>query len=268
MIGVWSAGSDWPHRGSLGIRRFASLGIGRLARAAYTGSAAARATVAAGTPPPGTALAAERGAPPLRARTEHARVRPRASIRELPYSIRLMATVARPADRLAAPRGRDAGLAVLRADAHRYRSTSATQQELATLDRSTAARLGTRGIRPRCALAGLVGGGIVAESAPVAKPILLQSASLIAVGLAACLLSAAPVGWGAAAAAGPASGCGDFLAWAGWRPPHAIYLGCEYQPDRQGKPLLARYQVEGRHAAAAEAYLGARVGLGRLEHVC
>ena len=91
--------------------------------------------------------------------------------------------------------------------------------------------------------------------------------------IAACLLGLV-AGRGAADAASarvadPAvPGCGDFLAQIGRKPAHAVYVGCRYQPDRQGKPLLARYRVEGRYAAAAEAYLVARVGLGRLKRIC
>ena len=103
----------------------------------------------------------------------------------------------------------------------------------------------------------------MAQGARVAKPV-----PLMAVGLAAGLLSAAAMGRSIAEPAKPAPRCGDFLARAGWRPPHVIYLGCQYQLDRQGKPLRARYRVEGRHAAAAEAYLRVRVGLERLKRVC
>lgn len=92
--------------------------------------------------------------------------------------------------------------------------------------------------------------------------------SLMTAGLAAGLLCVALAERCAGEPVKLATLCGDLLARTGWRPPHASYLGCQYQPDRQGKPLQARYRVQGRHAAAAEAYLRARVGLGRLKRVC
>lgn len=65
-----------------------------------------------------------------------------------------------------------------------------------------------------------------------------------------------------------ARGCGDFLAQVEKKPAHAEYAGCSYAPDRQGKPLEARYRVSGRFAAATEAYLIKSVGLNRLKRSC
>lgn len=62
--------------------------------------------------------------------------------------------------------------------------------------------------------------------------------------------------------------CGDFLAEMHRKPDHAIYVGCSYVPDRQGKPLQARYRVSGRFAAGVEAYLIREVRLSRLKRSC
>ncbi len=52
------------------------------------------------------------------------------------------------------------------------------------------------------------------------------------------------------------------------KPEQLRFIGCQYLPDRQGKPLQATYQVSGRSAASTEAYLGKAVGLGQLERYC
>lgn len=66
----------------------------------------------------------------------------------------------------------------------------------------------------------------------------------------------------------PAQGCGDFLAQIKKKPAHVEFAGCNYAPDRQGKPLEATYRVSGRFAAATEAYLIKAVGLNRLKRSC
>lgn len=66
----------------------------------------------------------------------------------------------------------------------------------------------------------------------------------------------------------PKQGCVDFLAQMHKRPAHLDYIGCSYLPGRQGKPLSATYRVEGRYAAATEAYLIRFVGLNRLKRSC
>jgi len=65
-----------------------------------------------------------------------------------------------------------------------------------------------------------------------------------------------------------AQGCGDFLAQIRKKPAHVEFAGCNYAPDRQGKPLEATYRVSGRFAAATEAYLIKAVGLNRLKRSC
>ncbi|WP_416223106.1 DUF4952 domain-containing protein [Tianweitania sp.] len=62
--------------------------------------------------------------------------------------------------------------------------------------------------------------------------------------------------------------CGDFLASMRKKPGRAIYIGCSYFPERQGKPLQAIYHVRGQYAADAETSLVSSLGLSRLKHVC
>ncbi|MNT66775.1 hypothetical protein D3C72_2048630 [compost metagenome] len=62
--------------------------------------------------------------------------------------------------------------------------------------------------------------------------------------------------------------CGDFLQALGRKPAHVEYLGCELHDDRQAKPMIARYQVIGAHAAAAHAQLSEAFGLPPLLYVC
>jgi len=62
--------------------------------------------------------------------------------------------------------------------------------------------------------------------------------------------------------------CGDLLAAARRKPAHVIFTGCRYDPQRQGKPITARYRVEGRFAANVEAQLIKRAGLVRLRRSC
>lgn len=66
----------------------------------------------------------------------------------------------------------------------------------------------------------------------------------------------------------PGMPCGDFLQALGRKPAHVEYLGCERHDDRQAKPMIARYQVTGAHAAAAHAQLRDAFGLPPLAYVC
>jgi len=66
----------------------------------------------------------------------------------------------------------------------------------------------------------------------------------------------------------PGMPCGDFLQALGRKPAHVEYLGCELHDDRQAKPMIARYQVIGAHAAAAHAQLSEAFGLPPLLYVC
>lgn len=90
---------------------------------------------------------------------------------------------------------------------------------------------------------------------------------------AAWLLSCAacaPVPQIQAGAQTPVAGqaCGDLLAEIGKKPAGARFVGCSAAPERQGKPLRAVYEVAGRDAAVAEAYLVDAVGLERLKRAC
>jgi hypothetical protein len=85
--------------------------------------------------------------------------------------------------------------------------------------------------------------------------------------LLAALTAATPVA-GPPARYATASDCGDLLARIHRKPAGAIYIGCSYQSDRQGKPLEATYRVRGRDAAATEAYLVRTIGLDRLKRLC
>jgi len=93
--------------------------------------------------------------------------------------------------------------------------------------------------------------------------------------LAPVLLLAAPDAATAAGAPRPIptpavapATCGDLLAAVGRKPAGAMFAGCTPRPDRQGKPLVARYTVAGRDAAAVEAYLRRTIGLSRLRRSC
>ena len=84
-----------------------------------------------------------------------------------------------------------------------------------------------------------------------------------AAALACLLLAATPIPQARAVAR-----CEDFLALMGKKPPHLAYLGCKYEPDRQGKPLSATYRVSGRFAAETEAELARGFKLRRLKRAC
>ena len=62
--------------------------------------------------------------------------------------------------------------------------------------------------------------------------------------------------------------CGDFLGEQGRKPAYLLYKGCEQQHDRQDQPFLARYEVAGKHARQAEAYLHRAYGLPALKRYC
>jgi hypothetical protein len=65
-----------------------------------------------------------------------------------------------------------------------------------------------------------------------------------------------------------AQGCGDLLARLGRRPVTLEYTGCTSHPNSQGAPLRATYKVDGKHAAAVEAYLVRIAGLHPLKRSC
>jgi hypothetical protein len=65
-----------------------------------------------------------------------------------------------------------------------------------------------------------------------------------------------------------ANDCGDFLERTGRKPVHVIYEKCAVALDRQGKPLVATYKVEGLHAARVEAWLIKHAGLVKLKRSC
>ena len=46
--------------------------------------------------------------------------------------------------------------------------------------------------------------------------------------------------------------CGDFLDKQGDKPAYIEYQGCHAEYEGQGKPLVARYRLDGTHAAEAE----------------
>jgi hypothetical protein len=62
--------------------------------------------------------------------------------------------------------------------------------------------------------------------------------------------------------------CGDLLATIGKKPPQAEFVECTAHPERQGKPLHARYRVPSKDAAAVENYLAEAVGMARLRRSC
>lgn len=62
--------------------------------------------------------------------------------------------------------------------------------------------------------------------------------------------------------------CGDFLARMHQKPPRLRYVGCNYLPKQQGKPLRATYQVSGALAARTERYLVKATGMLSLRRSC
>lgn len=65
-----------------------------------------------------------------------------------------------------------------------------------------------------------------------------------------------------------AHGCGDLLAAMGRKPLHLVFIRCTYRPNAQGRPLHALYRVQGRYAAATEAYFVRRARLTPLKRSC
>lgn len=62
--------------------------------------------------------------------------------------------------------------------------------------------------------------------------------------------------------------CGDFLSRQGQKPAYIVYQGCQQNMARQDQPFEARYEIDGRHARQAEAYLRRAYGLPRLQRYC
>ena len=62
--------------------------------------------------------------------------------------------------------------------------------------------------------------------------------------------------------------CGDFLDKQGDKPAYIEYQGCHAEYEGQGKPLVARYRLDGTHAAEAEDFLRRRYGIQPLRFVC
>ena len=65
-----------------------------------------------------------------------------------------------------------------------------------------------------------------------------------------------------------APACGDFLDKQGDKPAYIEYQGCHAEYEGQGKPLVARYRLDGTHAAEAEDFLRRRYGIQPLRFVC
>jgi hypothetical protein len=65
-----------------------------------------------------------------------------------------------------------------------------------------------------------------------------------------------------------AKDCEDFLALTGRKPAQVTYEKCVTALDRQGKPLVATYTVQGLHAASVEAWLLKHAGLVKLKRSC
>ncbi|MCA1860496.1 DUF4952 domain-containing protein [Janthinobacterium sp. HSC-3S05] len=59
----------------------------------------------------------------------------------------------------------------------------------------------------------------------------------------------------AGGAQGAELACGDFLSRLGKKPAYLVYLGCQQNRERQDQLFEARYEVDGKHAQQAEAYL-------------
>ncbi len=78
----------------------------------------------------------------------------------------------------------------------------------------------------------------------------------------------AVAGQAAAGQAVSAPACGDFLDKQGDKPGFIEYLGCHAEYEGQGKPLVARYRLDGAYAAQAEDFLRRRYGIARLRFVC
>lgn len=62
--------------------------------------------------------------------------------------------------------------------------------------------------------------------------------------------------------------CRDFLGTLQLKTPPILFVGCRWDRNRQGKPLIASYRVSGIHAAAAESHLARTVHLLPLRKSC
>ena len=85
--------------------------------------------------------------------------------------------------------------------------------------------------------------------------------------LCVALLLAAASG-AARAQAAPTPGCEDFLQALGGKPDYIEFQGCRQEFRAQGKPLVARYRLDGVHAAEAQEYLRQHFGMGPLRFRC
>ncbi|MBB1624340.1 hypothetical protein A9974_03705 [Achromobacter sp. UMC71] len=72
----------------------------------------------------------------------------------------------------------------------------------------------------------------------------------------------------AQAQAAPTPGCQDFLEALGGKPDFIEYQGCRLELRAQGKPLVARYRLDGASAAQAESYLQRKFGIAPLRFQC
>ncbi|WZB75365.1 DUF4952 domain-containing protein [Achromobacter insuavis] len=72
----------------------------------------------------------------------------------------------------------------------------------------------------------------------------------------------------ALAQAAPTPGCEDFLAALGDKPESIEYQGCRQELHGQGKPLVARYRLDGAAAVEVERYLRQRFDLQPLHYRC
>ena len=82
---------------------------------------------------------------------------------------------------------------------------------------------------------------------------------------AVLLLCGAGAAWAQAA---PAPACHDLLAALDSKPPYVEFLQCSYRAQAQGKPLVARYRLDGARAGEAQAFLRQRFGVGDLRFAC
>lgn len=62
--------------------------------------------------------------------------------------------------------------------------------------------------------------------------------------------------------------CADFLDILHLKPPHALFIGCEWDRNRQGKPQRATYRVAGIHAVTVESFLVRTAHFSRLRKSC
>ncbi len=62
--------------------------------------------------------------------------------------------------------------------------------------------------------------------------------------------------------------CKDFLGELHKKPPHVIFIKCEGENFRQGKPLKATYRVRGFYAARTEAFFARHANMPHLKKSC